>query len=119
MKDKKLKGMTLVEIIVALAIFTIMATLLVTACICVTKSVTHTNRMVKKINYQAPAAENVSLDVYDATMAPTGKVDKESTTWNFNISAGGSAYKQVVIQGYTVRKETGDTSSGDFKYFTP
>ena len=60
-RNTKFKGMTLVEVIVALAVFTIMASLLVTACMSVSKSVISTNRRTREINVQAPLAENRKL----------------------------------------------------------
>ncbi|MDR1674290.1 MAG: type II secretion system GspH family protein [Oscillospiraceae bacterium] len=56
--NKKLKGMTLIEVVIALLIFAIMAATLFIACIFVTNMNDRTKGMGRKINDQAPAAEN-------------------------------------------------------------
>ena len=58
LKTAKLKGMSLVEVVVALSIFTIMSLMVITASIFVLNTNTRTTLMGKKINYQAPRAEN-------------------------------------------------------------
>lgn len=101
---KKLKGMTLVEVLVSLAIFVIMAGVLVTACMAVNNAVTNSNRMTKKINFQAPSAENMTED------------NAETSPVEINING-----VNVDMTLYTVNRDAsdpkGNTTSGDFKYF--
>lgn len=56
--SRKLKGLTLVEIIVALAVFAVASSLLVVACVSVCNMNTDTTKLNKEVAYQAPAAEN-------------------------------------------------------------
>ncbi len=113
-RKNKLKGMTLVEVIVALAVFTIMASLLVTVCIGISKSVVRTNRLTREINVQAPLAENRKT---------TGKVDPVTDSTNTIVitnDGGATIHQTVVIDSYTVQKsgEHGsETVSGRFKFF--
>lgn len=110
-KNSKLKGMTLVEVIVALAVFTIMSSLLVTACIGVSTSITHTNRFVREVNVQSPVAENGITDAV--------KVDAVSDGTNTIViknKSGSAINEAVVIDSYTVKKTDGRVS-GRFKYF--
>lgn len=57
-KNKKLKGMTLVECIVALAVLTVFTTGMVTATIGLSKIKVDTNEVIKKNSYQAQIADN-------------------------------------------------------------
>jgi hypothetical protein len=58
MKKRKLKGITLVEIIVALCILTVITYGLVMACVSINSTIVHTYRVNRRINYQAPVVEN-------------------------------------------------------------
>lgn len=58
MKSKKhLKGMTLVEIIIAMAILAIAGSVMCTACSLVSKMKLTTNSLTKRISYEAPIAD--------------------------------------------------------------
>lgn len=114
-RNTKLKGMTLVEVIVALAVFTIMASLLVTACMSVSKSIVRTNRLVREINIQAPLAENrasSSTEVEKMTALPNTIVIKSKS--------GVTLVDSIVIDNYHVKnsgEHGSDTVSGRFKFF--
>lgn len=114
-RNTKLKGMTLVEVIVALAVFTIMASLLVTACMSVSKSIVRTNRLVREINIQAPLAENrasSSTKVEKMTALPNTIVIKSKS--------GVTLVDSIVIDNYHVKnsgEHGSDTVSGRFKFF--
>ena len=117
-RKNKLKGMTLVEVIVALAVFTIMASLLVTVCVSISNSVVRTNRLTREINVQAPTAENRITD--------DTKVDavKDSTNTikivNKPGSSGALIEQAVVVESYTVQKSNehgSETVNGRFKFF--
>ena len=103
--------MTLVEVIVALAVFTIMASLLVTACMSVSKSIVRTNRLVREINIQAPTAENRII---------TGNVDPMRDTIVIKSKSGVTLVVSIVIDNYHVKnsgEHGSDTVSGRFKFF--
>ena len=114
-RKNKLKGMTLVEVIVALAVFTIMASLLVTVCVSISNSVVRTNRLTREINVQAPTAENRITD--------NTKVDavKDSTNTIVITDDGGATIHQtVVVDSYTVIKSNqhgSETVNGRFRFF--
>ncbi len=55
---KKLKGMTLLEIIVAMVVMVICATMLVEAAICVINNTKTAKTVIVKVDEQAPAVEN-------------------------------------------------------------
>ena len=103
--------MTLVEVIVALAVFTIMSSLLITACMSVSKSITHTNRFVREVNVQSPVAEN---GVTDAVKVDVVKTD--TNTIVIKNKSGSAINETLVIDSYTVKKTDGRVS-GRFKYF--
>lgn len=58
MKKKSLKGMTLVEIIIAMAVLSISSTVMATACSGVAKVKVSTNALNKRISYQSPKADS-------------------------------------------------------------
>lgn len=60
MKNKKLKGMTLVECIVALAVMAIMSTTMATAAGSLGVLKVNTNEVIKKNSYQSTLADNKS-----------------------------------------------------------
>jgi prepilin-type N-terminal cleavage/methylation domain-containing protein len=67
MKRKKcLKGMTLIECVVALAVFGIMSTLLITAVVSVYSSQKSTKHIVKETVYEAPIAVAKAKGATDA-----------------------------------------------------
>lgn len=111
-RNTKFKGMTLVEVIVALAVFTIMASLLVTACMSVSKSVISTNRRTREINVQAPLAENRKT-------SPPDKVEKRDDLPNTIVitnKSGVTINETIVIDNYHIKKSD-DTVSGRFRFF--
>ena len=115
-RNTKLKGMTLVEVIVALAVFTIMASLLVTACMSVSKSIVRTNRLVREINIQAPLAENRITNDKD-------KVEDVSDSQNTIViksKSGVTLVDSIIIDNYHVKNSNqhgSETVSGRFKFF--
>lgn len=58
MKNKSFKGMTLVEVIIAMAVLAIASSVMCTAIAGVCKVKVSTNALNKRINYQAPIADN-------------------------------------------------------------
>lgn len=114
---KRLKGMTLIEIIVSLALFTVMSGVLLTACLYVNRTISRTNKLTNKVNYQSPIAENEKTEPENVT-ANAGKIRLE-------INGGASAYYDIDIIQYEVKSKHTDASkssydddiASNFKYF--
>ncbi len=82
---KKLKGMTLVEVLVALAVFAVMSSLLAGACAGVTSIIKKTDKVNKKVSKEAPIVEveagvteipnaNISIEANGTTVTVIGDV---------------------------------------------
>lgn len=104
MKKKKLKGMTLVEIIIAMAVLAISSTVMATACSGVVKAKVSTNALNKRINYQSPKADSQmtgSSDlITDNTIVPTSINDASNNPITdaksyIEISDGSSTWKSI------------------------
>lgn len=105
---KKLKGMTLVEVLVALAVFTIISALLASACAGICNIVRKTDRLNKKISNEAPEAEQRNGGAL--VTQPDGSTD------SIEIKIGDKTYT-VPVEKYVVTDESGIDDGGDFKYF--
>lgn len=105
---KKLKGMTLVEVLVALAVFTIISALLASAVAGVCNIVRKTDRLNKKISDEAPQAEQRNGGAL--VTKPDGSAD------SMEIVINGNTYT-VPVEKYVVTDEKGIDDGGDFKYF--
>lgn len=66
---KNMKGMTLIEIIVALAIFSIASSVMVVMCVAVTKMTADNESINRKISYGAPVADNQNIGINRAETA--------------------------------------------------
>lgn len=114
---KRLKGMTLIEIIVSLALFTVMSAVLLTACLYVNRTISRTNKLTNKVNYQSPIAEN--------KLNTDANVTANSGTVSFRDSSGRSY--SVNINQYEVKSKYTDSTkasydddiASNFKYFVP
>lgn len=114
---KRLKGMTLIEIIVSLALFTVMSAVLLTACLYVNRMIIRTNKLTNKVNYQSPIAEN--------RLNTDANVTANSGTIRFRDSSGKSY--SVDVSQYEVKSKYTDSSkasydddiASNFKYFVP
>lgn len=114
---KRLKGMTLIEIIVSLALFTVMSAVLLTACLYVSRMISRTNKLTNKVNYQSPIAEN--------RLNTDANVTANSGTIHFRDSSGKSY--SVDVSQYEVKSKYTDSSkpaydddiASNFKYFVP
>jgi prepilin-type N-terminal cleavage/methylation domain-containing protein len=139
MKKKNLKGMTLVECIVALAVLAITSSVFVTACAFVSKTKVSTNALNKRVSYQSPIADTQATG--SADRITTGAESKTytdssgtSVTDNMNIikvssgsttyDAFGELYEVKDTIDYDGKSEstdygTGivDTSQHNFKFF--
>lgn len=114
---KRLKGMTIIEIIVSLALFTVMSAVLLTACLYVNRMIIRTNKLTNKVNYQSPIAEN--------KLNTDANVTANSGTVSFRDSSGRSY--SVNVNQYEVKSKYTDSSktsydddiASNFKYFVP
>ncbi len=119
---KKLKGMTLLEVVIAIAVFAVAATLLVQAGLSVIYNVRSSKNLVKKVNYQSKIV----------AARPTPGVDSEITEIGdivLNLEAAGfSGSPTLSVKGYEAEREMGtdddgnpvelyDDVAGNLKYF--
>lgn len=109
---KKLRAMTLVEVIVALAVFAVISALLASACANVCSIMQKTNRLSRKISVEAPDAEleNVDNPVTDASG------DSKTT---MTLTIGGRSFEVSGEKFAATDPENNYEDSGDFKYFIP
>lgn len=107
---KKLGGMTLVEVMVALAVFSIISAMLASAVAGVCSIVKKTDKLNKKIVNEAPAAE---LGKGEAVTDPaTSKVESSMV-----LKIGSNEYK-VIFNEYRTKDDSSNyDQAGDFKYF--
>ncbi len=113
MKSKKLKGMTLMEIIISMVIFSVSALILVQGAISVYYSMRKTRKLVKKINYQAPIADRMN-----DSGTEINNISSTSIPPVFVLSANGKNYS-IEVDEYQVNPNTTELNqpAGDFKYF--
>ncbi len=109
-KTKKLKGMTLVEVLVALAVFTIISSLLASACAGICTIMRKTDRLNKKISNEAPNAE---VKNGNAVTLADGTDDETSMI----LSINGKSYKVIGKQNNTNDSDGYYEDAGDFNYF--
>ena len=109
-KKRKLSGMTLVEVLVALAVFAIISALLASACAGVTSTIRKTNRLNKKISVEAPDAE---LKNGTPVTLPDGTIEETTLT----LVVGDAEYTVDGEMHLTSDSENGYEEGGDFKYF--
>ena len=118
-KNKKtLKGMTLLEVVIAIAVFAIAATLLVEAGLSIIYNVKSSRNLVKKVNFQSKIV---------ACKPDAGSSDIVSTgTMILNISADGvTGITPIEVNKYEAITETDDDGNavyedvaGNLKFFT-
>jgi prepilin-type N-terminal cleavage/methylation domain-containing protein len=78
--SKKLKGMTLIEIIISIAVFAVMGLMLVTAATSINQHTKSANKLNKKVAVQGPIAEaQYKNDAYlvddDVTIKVNGSIE--------------------------------------------
>lgn len=110
---KKAGGMTLVEIIVALAVFTIISALLASACASICYMMRKTERLNKHITNEAPAAE---IRDKSGCTVPTdaGGADSESS---MVFTVDGKDYKILGKEYISVDGENNYEEGGNFRFF--
>lgn len=106
---KKLKGMTLVEVLVALSIFTIMSSLLASSVLMVCSIVNKTDKLNTRISNEAP----------DAELKSGGVKEEDPTDPTIVINIGDTAYSVGYNKYVMTDKPENDYDGGNFKYITP
>ncbi len=109
---KKLKAMTLVEVIVALAVFAIISALLASACANVCSIRQKADRLNKKISVEAPAAE-----LKDDNHPVTDASGNSETT--MTLTVGGKSFEVSGKKYVTNDPDNNYEDGGNFKYFIP
>ena len=109
---KKFKAMTLVEVIVALAVFAIISALLASACANVCSIRQKADRLNKKVAVEAPAAE-LKDDEYPVTDAS----GNSETTMTLKI--GDKSFEVPGKKYVASDPDNNYEDGGDFKYFIP
>lgn len=118
-KNKKhLKGVTLLEVVIAIAVFAIAATLLVEAGLSVIYNVKSSRNLVKKVNYQS------KIVAYKPDSGSTDIVD--TGTMNIELSTDGfTDVKPIEVKKYQAITEKDvdgnpiyEDVAGNLKFFT-
>lgn len=106
MKKKKFKGFTLVEVIVALAIFAIAALLISTMYVTAAKLSVDAAKLNNQANHQLQKAEGAAPDEVDATdktitfkFAPNGQADTNRNKTITNIKVKSYRQQSVDLDG--------------------
>ncbi len=115
---KKLKGTTLLEVVIAIAVFAIAATLLVEAGLSVIYNVRSSRNLVKKVNFQSKIVASRPASDSDQ-IVNTG-------TMNLTLSTNGyTAINDIEVNKYESITETDDEGNpiyedvaGNLKFFT-
>lgn len=103
---KKLKGMTLVEVVIAIAVFAIMGALLVTAANLINVHLKSTNQLNAKVAEQGPIAEAQYIGTGVAYAVAGG-------TTQIEVKYGGSKEIKLNGQAYSLRDEVNDPVNED------
>ena len=93
-KNKKLKGMTLVECITALAVLAVFTTAIATSATALSKMKINSNNIIKQTSYQAPIADNRKTD--------SSLVEEKATTEVISVQASGFDKKEYYSNRYAV-----------------
>lgn len=111
MKIKKLKGMTLMEIIIAMTVMVICGTILAMACVSVVNNTRTARHVTTKVNEQATVVENRD---------PSITAYQEADQLHFQIH-GGSAAADIGIDKFEAptTQAPEDQRSGNLRYFRP
>lgn len=107
MKKKKLKGMTLLEVIIAMVVMVICATLLVQSAVSVVYNTRTARNVISKVDEQASPVENRTVP----TAYVTG--DKIKLTYNGTYYVAVDKYEAPTTQAPDHER------SGNMKYFEP
>lgn len=107
MKKKKLKGMTLMEVIVAMVVMAICGSLLVEACVCVVTNTRTARTVISKVDEQATDVENRQASITAYEEGATLNIEYNGHPGNIVIDKFEAPTTQVAE----------DQKSGNLKYF--
>ena len=103
LKTKKFKGMTLIEILVALAIFAMLGSILVLAGVQIDRTMKGSNKLKKKMVTQSPYAAN-QIEYYEVANGTTESFATQPITINV-VYKNGAVNESVNIDAYKVDTE--------------
>jgi prepilin-type N-terminal cleavage/methylation domain-containing protein len=111
MKKKSLKGMTLMEIIIAMTVMVICGTILALACMSVVTNTRVARHVTTKVNEQATVVENRD---------PSITAYHEADQLNFQIHGGGAS-ANIGVDKYEAptTQSPDEENSGNLRYFRP
>jgi prepilin-type N-terminal cleavage/methylation domain-containing protein len=125
---KRVKGMTLIECIIALAVFGIMAVVMIAGCVHVYNSKKSTDKTIKRNSYETPAVANKSRFTGSPANGANPAVEGDVVQGSGQITIGGVAINYTSFDavdangtpglGYFVRNDrpanpTDDTDDTD------
>jgi len=113
---KHMKGVTLLEVVIAIAVFAIAATLLVEAGLSVIYNIKSSRNLVKKVNYQSKIVASKPASDSDDIV--------ETGTMKLKLSTDGYADINIEVNKYEAITETDDEGNsvyedvaGNLKFF--
>lgn len=107
MKKKKLKGMTLMEVIVAMVVMAICGSLLVEACVCVVTNTRTARTVISKVDEQSTDVENRRSSITPYEEGATLHIEYNGHDGNIAIDK----FEAPTVQTPEEQK------SGNLKYF--
>lgn len=98
-RKRKLKGMTLIEVVISIAVYAVIGLLLTTIMSLVNSTMKATNQLNRRLSYEAKFADNMLLsDGASPFAAQNVDITLTNSTHSFNITAHGSEYTTDVDQ---------------------
>lgn len=121
---KKLKGMTLIECIIALLVFTLMGAMMAVICSTVTSLMLNTNHLNNKTNAEAPAAAVQDVAALNGLVDGSGNPIEVETTSEVVRVTSGSFVRNIDATKYNTQglaessMQNCDTNmQGDLEFF--
>lgn len=121
---KKLKGMTLIECIIALLVFTLMGAMMAVICSTVTSLMLNTNHLNNKTNAEAPAAAVQDVTALNGLVDGSGNPIEVETTPEVVRVTSGSFVRDIDATKYNTQglaessMQNCDTNmQGDLEFF--
>lgn len=128
-KEKSLKGFSLVEVIIAILIFAIGSSLLVSAGVSILNNIRESRNIVRKVNYETGiVAYGPKIpDTSDENGAYFGQIDAYTGLTELHISSSNisvpSGYSTIDVSAYEALPDSTSTyttkASYNLKYFRP
>ena len=113
LRKNKLRGFTLIEIIVSLAVLTIISALLVSACAVICSIIRKTEGLNSKIIKESPAAE-IRDNTVCVTPTEENGSEKEAAVI---LQIEGRSYRVIGKEYFSVIDEKECAESGHFRFF--